>query len=226
MISDVLPAEVVGADVLGEDHDARLFPEEEPEVAKAVEKRIREYTIARSCARRALAKLGIPPGPILRGDKRQPIWPEGIVGSITHTRGYYAAAVASARDVLTVGIDAEVHDQLPDGVLDVVTVERERDWLGAVGVHHGGVWWDRLLFSAKESVYKAWFPLARKWLGFEHALITVDVEERNIGQGDFSARLLVPGPPLDGVPLTGFHGRWLVGDGLVVTAIAQVSTRE
>ncbi|MBV8932509.1 MAG: 4'-phosphopantetheinyl transferase superfamily protein [Kutzneria sp.] len=215
MISDVLPAEVVGADVLGEDHDARLFPEEEPEVAKAVEKRIREYTIARSCARRALAKLGIPPGPILRGDKRQPIWPEGIVGSITHTRGYYAAAVASARDVLTVGIDAEVHDQLPDGVLDVVTVERERDWLGAVGVHHGGVWWDRLLFSAKESVYKAWFPLTGQWLGFTDALLTFDECARS-----FHADLLVDPPTVEGKPLTGFDGRFLVRDGFVLTAIA------
>ncbi len=76
--------------------------------------------------------------------------------------------------------------------------------------------WDRLLFSAKESVYKAWFPLAGRWLGFEDAIVAVDR-----GFGSFSARLLVPGPVLGGRELTGFSGRWLVREGLILTAIAQ-----
>jgi 4'-phosphopantetheinyl transferase EntD len=75
--------------------------------------------------------------------------------------------------------------------------------------------WDRLLFSAKESVYKAWFPLAGRWLGFEEAVITIDP-----AAGVFTARLLVPGPVTGGRPLTGFSGRWTAGHGLVLTAIA------
>ncbi|AHH96885.1 4'-phosphopantetheinyl transferase family protein [Kutzneria albida] len=213
MIEDVLPGQVVSCDVLGEDPDARLLPEEEPEVAKAVDKRVREFTIARTCARRALGKLGFPEVPILRGHKRQPLWPEGIVGAITHTKGYCAAAVARSREVLTVGIDAEVHDTLPEGVLDVVTIEPEREWLA--GAPDTGVHWDRLLFSAKESVYKAWFPLTGLWLGFTDAHLTFDPAAQT-----FHATLLVDPPEVAGRPLTGFDGRYLVREGLVLTAIA------
>ena len=77
-----------------------------------------------------------------------------------------------------------------------------------------GVRWDRLLFSAKESVYKAWFPLTRRWLDFEEAVVIPDPAE-----GTFTARLLVPGPVVDGRTLTGFPGRWMVDRGLVATAI-------
>jgi 4'-phosphopantetheinyl transferase EntD len=70
-----------------------------------------------------------------------------------------------------------------------------------------------MLFCAKESVYKAWYPLTQKWLGFEEASITLDPA------GTFDARLLVPGPVVAGVRLSGFSGRWLVGDGLVIAAI-------
>jgi len=77
-----------------------------------------------------------------------------------------------------------------------------------------GVSWDRLLFCAKESVYKAWFPLTRRWLGFEQAAITVDPRA-----GAFTAELLEPAVALDGRRLAGFAGRWLARDGLVLTAI-------
>jgi 4'-phosphopantetheinyl transferase EntD len=77
-----------------------------------------------------------------------------------------------------------------------------------------GVHWDRLIFSAKESVYKAWFPLTRRWLDFDEAAITLDPSS-----GTFSARLLVPPPFVGGRSLTGFDGRFLVQDGLVLTAI-------
>jgi 4'-phosphopantetheinyl transferase EntD len=75
------------------------------------------------------------------------------------------------------------------------------------------VHWDRLLFSAKESVYKAWFPLTRRWLNFTEAAVTPHPD------GTFTARLLVPGPVVDGHPVDGFDGRWLTRDGLVLTAI-------
>jgi 4'-phosphopantetheinyl transferase EntD len=211
VIEDLLPAEVVSADVIGDDPDARLLPEEEPEIARAVEKRVREYTIARSCARRALGKLGVPEVPILRGPKRQPLWPSGIVGSITHTRGYCAAAVARSAEVLTVGIDAETDAELPDGVLGVVTLPEERAMLAGLPA---GRHWDRILFSAKESVYKAWFPLTERWLGFGDARLTFHPAEST-----FSVELLV-----DDVPLPGFEGRFLVRDGFVLTAIAVLST--
>jgi 4'-phosphopantetheinyl transferase EntD len=212
MLAELLPAEVVAVDIVGDDPDAYLLPEEQELVARAVDKRRREVTNARTCARRAMRALGRPEVPILRGDRGRPLWPAGVVGSITHTTDYYAAAVADADTVRSIGIDAEVHDKLPDGVLDHVAFGPELDWIA--GAQDTGIWWDRLLFSAKESVYKAWYPLTRRWLGFEEAELTIDPALRT-----FHARILIDPTTLDGPPLTELSGRFLVRDGLVLTAI-------
>jgi 4'-phosphopantetheinyl transferase EntD len=213
MIADLLPTEVAAEDIFGADPTAELLPEEHQLVAKAVEKRRLEVTNVRTAARRALARIGVPPVPLLRGAKGQPLWPAGVVGSMTHTAGYCAAAVADADKIRSVGIDAEVHDRLPDGVLDAIALPEEKIQLTALG-DTGSISWDRLLFSAKEAVYKAWFPLTERWLGFEEARITID--PANSG---FTAELLVDGSTNDGPPLTGFTGRYLVRDGFVLTAI-------
>lgn len=215
MLADLLPAGVIAVETVGdEDPAAYLLPEEEPLVARAVAKRRREVTNARSCARRALAELGRPATPILRGAKGEPLWPAGVVGSITHTSGYCAAAVAGADRARSVGVDAEEHGELPDGVLAHIAFGQELTRLAALRTADPGVWWDRLLFSAKESVYKTWFPLTGRWLGFEDADLTVHRD------GTFAARILVDGRTDDGPPLTDLTGRWLVADGLVLTAIA------
>jgi 4'-phosphopantetheinyl transferase EntD len=214
VIEAILPAEVTAVEAFGDVAGGTLFPAEEAAIARAVDKRRREFSTGRACAHAALVKLGVPPAPILRGPRGAPEWPDGVVGSITHCDGYRAAAVARAQDVLTVGLDAEPDDALPDGVLDRIAVAEERAWLRETGTRPPGVSWDRLLFSAKESVYKAWFPLAGRWLGFEDVVITIEPS------GGFSARLLVRGPVIGGQPLTGFSGRWAAGRGLILTAIA------
>jgi 4'-phosphopantetheinyl transferase EntD len=215
MIEQLLPERAATADTRADPTDAVLFPEEEALLARSVEKRRREFTTGRVCARRALAQLGLPATPILRGPKGEPQWPDGIVGSITHCAGYRAAVAARVTDLASVGIDAEPHGALPDGVLDAVSLAEERAQLTELSRTAPEVSWDRLLFCAKESVYKAWFPLTRRWLGFEEAAVTIDPDERT-----FEAKLLVPGPTVAGQPITGFTGRWLVRDGLVLAAIA------
>jgi 4'-phosphopantetheinyl transferase EntD len=165
--------------------EAGLFPEEREHIAHAVAKRRVEFAAVRRCARKALQELGYPPVPILPGEQREPRWPEGVVGSMTHCAGYCAAAVARSGEVSALGIDAEVHAPLPEGVLDLISLESERALLAELTERvPGAVHWDRVLFSAKESVYKAWFPLTRRWLGFEQA----DIELRM--DGTFEARLL------------------------------------
>jgi 4'-phosphopantetheinyl transferase EntD len=173
---------------------------------------VREFTTARWCARQALGKLGLRASAILRGPHREPLWPEGVVGSITHCLTFRAAAVAMGSDVLTLGIDAEPHEALPRGVFERISSEEERHRLeqAPAGIH-----WDRLIFSAKESVYKAWFPLTGAWLGFEDVLVTFAPEE-----GTFDARLRVLPPMSDGRRVTRFGGRFLVQDRLVLTAVA------
>ncbi|WP_280922828.1 4'-phosphopantetheinyl transferase superfamily protein [Streptomyces sp. MZ04] len=215
MLGSLLAAAPVAVvETLEDPADPFLFPEEADVVAKAVEKRRREFATVRQCARAALAGLGVPPVPILPGPKGAPGWPEGIVGSMTHCAGYRAAAVARSAQITSVGIDAEPAAPLSDpDVLRMVTDETERAALADLGVRHPGVPWDRLVFSAKESVYKTWFPLTGRWLGFEDARVDFAPD------GTFSAALLVPGPTVAGEEVTGFSGRWLIRDGIAVTAI-------
>jgi 4'-phosphopantetheinyl transferase EntD len=213
VIADLLPAEVAAEDIFGADPTAELLPEEYGLVAKAVDKRKLEVTNVRTAARRALARIGIPPVPLLRGAKGQPLWPAGVVGSMTHTAGYCAAAVADIGKIRSVGIDAEVHDTLPDGVLGAIALAEEKAQLDRLG-DTGAIHWDRLLFSAKESVYKAWFPLTGRWLGFEDARITIDP-----ASSGFTVELLVDGETTEGPALRGFTGRYLVENGFVLTAI-------
>lgn len=217
MIDRLVPEGVVVAWARGDVTDVELFAEEERSVGRAVEKRRREFVTGRACARRALRGLGIAPVAIPSGEHGEPVWPPGVVGSITHCAGYRACAVARASDVLALGVDAEVHEPLPDGVLEHVAFGRE---LAVARDRGAGVCLDRLLFSAKEAVYKAWFPLARRWLGFEDADVTVDV-----GAGTFHARLLVPGPLVGGEPLSELRGRWRVEDGIVAAVVVVPAAR-
>jgi 4'-phosphopantetheinyl transferase EntD len=214
VIDEILPAVVACAEAFGDPPDAVLFPDEEALLARAVDKRRREFTTGRHCARRALGALGVAPVPILPGEAGAPQWPSGVVGSITHCSGYRAAAVASARDVTTIGLDAEPDQPLPDDVLKLISLPGERALLRDLAAAAPGTSWDRLLFSAKESVYKAWFPLARRWLGFEDADITISATD-----GTFEARLRVVAPVIGGSPLASFSGRWLARDGLILTAV-------
>ncbi|MFE0642587.1 4'-phosphopantetheinyl transferase [Streptomyces sp. NPDC058877] len=244
---------------------AGLFPEEEALVARAVPGRRREFATARLCARRALAALGAAPAPLLRGRRGAPAWPAGVIGSITHCAGFRGAAVAPADRVLALGIDAEPHAPLPRGVLGAVAFGPERARLRVLAARRSDICWDRLLFSAKESVYKAWSGYGGAWLGFEdaeaswlldgtaegpRARVPGQGEEHRLGgrgrppvpraparagggagahggrsgvaAGRFRVRILVPPPPVrpDGFAFPQvLHGRWLVRDGLLLTAV-------
>ncbi|WP_137992768.1 4'-phosphopantetheinyl transferase family protein [Streptomyces vilmorinianum] len=209
MIERILPRGVAVQEAYGDLAGALLFPEEETAVARAVPKRRREYATTRHCARIALRRLGHAPAPVLRGPNREPLWPEGVVGALTHCDGYRAAAVAWAgAPIASLGIDAEPHLPLPDGVRETVTRPEELPHLAELAAREPEVHWDRLLFSAKESVYKAWFPLARSWLDFEDATLRFTPSRRT-----FEASLHRTGP------LTAVRGRWLIEGGLVVTSV-------
>lgn len=198
-----------------EDREVELFPVEQEALGQAVEVRRREFITARACARDALGHLGIAPQPIPSGSRGEPVWPAGVVGSITHCAGYRACAVALDRDLTTIGVDAEIAEPLPIQLIDDIALPEERRWIEQLTAEDPSTSWDRLLFSIKESIYKAWFPLTRSWLGFEDASVSIDRERRT-----FSAHLLVPGPTLQGRHLDGFSGSWMVAEGLVISAIA------
>jgi len=191
------------------------MPEEEPLIARSVAKRRNEFITVRHCARLALGELGFPPVPIRKGEKGEPCWPDGVVGSLTHCAGYRGAAVGRGAAVRSVGVDAEPHDVLPHGVLDAISLDAERSEMAALPA---GVHWDRILFCAKEATYKAWFPLTKRWLGFEDAHITFRIDGSGSG-GTFESVILIDGATLSGPPLTSLAGRWSVERELVLTAI-------
>jgi 4'-phosphopantetheinyl transferase EntD len=215
VIEELLPSAAVAVDTTEDRLDLELFPEEERALGRAVDKRRREFVTARACARQALARLGLPASPIVNGERGEPRWPAGIVGSITHCAGYRACALARAAELAGLGIDAEPNAPLPSGVLGEIAGAREQRLLAELTRSTPAVHWDRLLFSAKECVYKVWFPLARCWLGFEDAELTIDPAART-----FHARLSVPWPQeRAGLP-SELAGRWLARDGLLLSAIA------
>ncbi|WP_199921222.1 4'-phosphopantetheinyl transferase [Streptomyces globisporus] len=210
-----------------------LFAEEEALMARATPGRRREFATARLCAHRALAGLGVAAAPLLRGRRGAPAWPAGTVGSITHCAGYRGAAVAPAARFLGLGIDAEPHAPLPSGVREEVVFGPEEARLRELAARRPDIAWDRLLFSAKESVYKAWSGYGGAWLGFEDAEVSWRLDARDSPQpparartelprasGRFQARLLVPAPPGTGPFPRVLPGRWLVREGLLLTAVA------
>jgi enterobactin synthetase component D / holo-[acyl-carrier protein] synthase len=215
LIAGLLPGSVEIVETRDDLPDGELFPGELPAVARAVPERRREFTTGRACARRALRRLGFPAEAIPVGHRGDPLWPRGVVGSITHCRGYRACAVARSEAILALGIDAEPNIALPVGVWEEVAFGREVDLVSRLARTGAGamVHLDRLVFSAKEAVYKAWFPLAQTWLGFEDVELDVDAD------GSFRAALRIPGPVVCGVRLAALGGRWGVRDGLVGTAV-------
>lgn len=92
--------------------------------------------------------------------------------------------------------------------------------MARLNVRQVGLHWDRLLFSAKESVYKAWFPLMGEWLDFGDADVEIHAARRPAPHGRFHAGLLVPAPLIGARRIGHFEGRWTIRHGLVVTAVA------
>jgi 4'-phosphopantetheinyl transferase EntD len=214
MLEMIIPAYVQSEESFGDGPGRVLYPEEEEIIAHAVEARRREYAAVRSCARACLARLGYAHAPILPGVDGAPTWPPGLQGSMTHCAGYAAAAVGSLSRISAIGIDAEPDAPLPDGVLDVIATPAERDRLAVTSLEPDGPNWDRLLFSAKEAVYKAWFPLVGEWLDAQQTEIIVDPHART-----FTALLLRDGLTVAGRQVRRVDGRWVRKRGIVVTAV-------
>jgi 4'-phosphopantetheinyl transferase EntD len=132
-----------------------LAPEEEALVAKAAPKRRREFALGRACARAALAALGHHDVVIGRRVNGAPLWPSGVVGSITHTCGYAAALVADAGGFSGIGLDAERLGGVTQSLWPRLFDADERGYLE--GLDEGDCKLAAtLFFCAKEACYKAW----------------------------------------------------------------------
>jgi 4'-phosphopantetheinyl transferase EntD len=169
-IASLVPGSAVVAELTG-CRIGQLLPEEEAALGKVSHTRRRDFTLGRECARQALSRLGLEARPILPAATRAPLWPAEICGSITHCEGYAAAAVARKADIRAIGIDAECRQDLADGILERIAGLDEREWIRKADPQ---IPWGLILFSAKESVFKAWFPLIETWLEFKDLRLEFD----------------------------------------------------
>jgi 4'-phosphopantetheinyl transferase EntD len=217
-ISTILPKEVESAETFEYVRDLQLFPEELKSVECAMEKRRLEFATGRWCARRVFQKLGYPELAVPAGSHREPLWPTGMNGSITHCDGYCGAAISCSKHILSLGIDAELHTPLPAETLDLVVGLAERKALSSRGGKY--IHWDKLIFSAKESIFKAWFPLNKTWLGFED----VRVEFSN-QSNTFAAHIASERRNVGQVPLPVLYGQYEVMSPFIFTSVVISATR-
>jgi 4'-phosphopantetheinyl transferase EntD len=229
MIERILPDDVVAVEAFGDRHATGLYAAEEHYIRRAVDKRRREFATVRWCARAALARLGIPPGALLPGPNGAPTWPNGVTGSMTHCAGYRSAAVALTERVASIGIDAEPDLPVPDDVLATIALPSELRWCRETTAGEAPteqpVCRGRLLFTAKEAIFKAWYPLTHRWLDFTAAEVTLNGTFVRGSGGTLQGRLLVPGPSVGRQPISEFSGRWIAARGLVATAVVVASAR-
>jgi 4'-phosphopantetheinyl transferase EntD len=194
MLETLFPSAVVVVTASPEMWEAPLHPEEEVSVRRAVPKRRREFAAGRATARLALARLGIENFPLVMGPDRLPAWPEGIVGSISHCSGFCGAAVARRQDIVSLGLDVEPAEPLEESLLPLIVTDRERNALERAETAFPDLW-SRIVFSAKESVYKCLSPLVRRILDFHEVELSFDARE-----GTFTARPTPGASPWPFVP--------------------------
>lgn len=188
-----------------------LFDVETATIARANDKRRREFSAGRAAVRQAMHRMGLPAMPLPADDTRAPVWPDAVTGSISHNDRVCIAVVADARSVPALGIDIEeVRPLEPELFPDICTLP-ERAWLSTQPEQDRGLL-AKLIFSAKECAYKCQFTLSRTFLEFHDLEITADLET-----GQFEATFLrtVPGFA-KGARL---YGRYVVTQGHVITAI-------
>ena len=155
---------------------AQVYEAEHKAVERAIDKRRHEYWSARHLARCALSVLGVQAGPLLNAPDRSPIWPHGVLGSISHTTGWCGVAVARQTPGRRgLGIDAERCGKMSWGVAERVLTARE---LRRLPPAPHDLDWATLLFSAKEAVYKCIYPSVRRFVGFLEVELELDVPQR------------------------------------------------
>lgn len=168
---------------------AQLYPEEAQHLGKAIAKRVGEFAAGRICARQALEQLGISGFPLPVREDRRPQWPQGIVGSITHTQGYYAAVAARCGDYRAIGVDAELVGRVGRHLWPKICTDAEVAWLESLSepeqTRTGA-----LIFSAKEAFYKCQYGLTESWVGFQD--VALDPLASDLQSGRFAVRPLVP----------------------------------
>lgn len=156
-----------------------LLPEEEAIVADAVDKRRREFTAGRTCAREILGRMGMGCDLAIGKDGYgAPLWPEGVVGSISHTEAVCIVSLSLRRpEMSSLGVDVEKDAGLDPDLLALVCDDRETETCFADPAENP-YRLAKVIFSAKESVYKCLYPILRTMLEFHDVHIRLDIRRQ------------------------------------------------
>lgn len=202
LVSDGIVVE--GGDLTPADRD--LLLEEERSLGNVVPARRREFRAGRFYARQALQGFGAGGSVIPIGDNRAPVWPAGVVGSISHTRSLCVVAVGSSTEFLGIGIDIEADSPLSWELAQLVSDAAELKGRDEIERRLG---YDlpKLLFVIKEAFYKMYFPLTGRFLAFHDVRVELDVEKHAA-----KARI-VPSKRLAAIDSHCFEGRFGSSDG-------------
>jgi 4'-phosphopantetheinyl transferase EntD len=214
-LAGLFPAPVVAVELTGEAPPTVLTSVELKFISHCAQKRIQDFTRGRACARRALSELGIVDFSLLSGAKREPLWPESITGSITHTAGFAAAVVARRADIASIGVDCEVIESVDEELWERICTPAEQERLGRLPVVERRRQ-AALIFAAKEAFYKCQFARSHEWVGFEE----VNIEPADWPASAGSLRVI----PQNALPVTdgwvaSLVGRFQFRDRWVVTGV-------
>jgi 4'-phosphopantetheinyl transferase EntD len=206
-----LTAELRGAGDPGE-----LYPDEAKYLRRAVRKRAEEFAAGRLCARLLLREFGIDNFAVEVGPERQPLWPAGFVGSITHTTGFCAAVIAPRMSLRAVGIDTETAGGVKAELWRSICTPGESAWLRSLPDSEQ-VCAATVIFSAKEAFYKCQFPLTRQYLGFHD--VSVELPEWGQERSSFTVRAN-RSIDLEKIAALPLQGRYLFHEQLITSGIA------
>jgi phosphopantetheine--protein transferase-like protein len=159
-----------------------LYPQELELITKAIDKRRHEFAAGRACAREALAAIGYAPAPILQAASSAPLWPAGILGTISHSHTWAGAAVSRVRHLAGIGLDIETVGRITMNIARKVLTGAETAVMQNLPPGERQAFL-ALLFSAKEAVYKCLSPVVPVHMGFH------DAEVQKAGPACFEVRM-------------------------------------
>lgn len=214
LVELLYPKNVIAFEAVSDVPPDVLLSAERDCVSHSSPARVREFAAGRFCARAGIVKLGLKPIAIVRGADRAPIWPSGVVGSISHTEGYCVAVVAQESQLASIGVDVERLGRMTSSVRKLTMRTEENDTLHRLDERMKQLA-STAIFSAKESFYKCQHALTGEWIDFDQVCVT-------LGAGAF--KLEICDPPQRLAHLRSWAGRFVVRQDVVITAIAATHT--
>ena len=187
----LFPAGVIAAELTEPGTVELLLAAEAACLGRSVPERQQEFAAGRLCARRALEELGVMDHPIVAQADRQPVWPAGIVGSITHTMGLCAAVVGRRSQFAGLGVDSEVVRRMTAELRPRICGPDELAWIDSLPLAQHAIA-SALVFAAKEAFYKCQSPMTSQWLGFHDLKIEPTSFESAIAQGTVDSFRIIP----------------------------------